>query len=96
MRAVQPPPVNPLTFVILLDDITKVASSVAISKRTFFIAKQSILIGILLSIGLMGIFSTGRFKPVHGAAIQELVDVAVIFNALRAHGSFRKKSANKS
>lgn len=82
--------------VILLDDITKVSSGVAISKRTFFIAKQSILIGILLSIGLMGVFSTGKFKPVQGAAVQELVDVAVIFNALRAHGSFRKHKANKS
>lgn len=82
--------------VILLDDVSKVASSVEISKRTFFIAKQSILIGILLSIGLMGVFSTGRFKPVHGAAIQELVDVAVIFNALRAHGSFRKNKASKN
>lgn len=76
--------------VILLDDVNKVASSIKIAKRTFFIAKQSILLGILMSIGLMAVFSTGRFKPVQGAAIQELVDIAVILNALRAHGSFRK------
>lgn len=76
--------------VILLDDVTKVATSVEIAKRTFFIAKQSILIGILISIGLMGVFATGRFKPIHGAAIQEVVDIIVILNALRAHGSFRK------
>lgn len=76
--------------VILLDDINKVADSVRIAKRTFFIAKQSILLGILMSIGLMAVFSTGRFKPAQGAAIQELVDIAVILNALRAHGSFRK------
>lgn len=75
--------------VILLDDVAKVAESIKIAKRTFFIAKQSILIGILMSIGLMAVFATGRFKPVHGALIQELVDVTVIFNALRAHGSFR-------
>lgn len=76
--------------VILLDDVSKVAESVNIAKRTFFIAKQSILIGIFISIGLMGVFATGRFKPVYGAAIQELVDVTVIINALRAHGSWRK------
>lgn len=76
--------------VIMLDDILKVSQSVEIAKRTFFIAKQSILIGILISIGLMGIFATGRFKPIYGAAIQELVDITVILNALRAHGSFRK------
>ncbi len=76
--------------VIMLDDVGRVANAFEISKRTFFIAKQSILIGIFISLGLMGVFATGHFKPVLGAALQEVVDVAVIFNALRAHGSFRK------
>ncbi len=76
--------------VIMHDDLSRVASAVEIAKRTFFIAKQSILIGIFISLGLMLIFATGKFKPVYGAALQEVVDVAVIFNALRAHGSFRK------
>jgi heavy metal translocating P-type ATPase len=76
--------------VIMLDDLSRVATAVEIAKRTFFIAKQSILIGIFISIGLMLIFATGRFKPIYGAALQEVVDVAVIFNALRAHGSWRK------
>lgn len=75
--------------VIMLDDFSKVADSVEVSKRTLFIAKQSILIGIFISIGLMFIFATGKFKPVYGAAIQELVDVAVIINALRAHGPWK-------
>lgn len=79
--------------VIMLDDIQHVATGIQIAKRTLFIAKQSILIGIGLSIALMFIFATGKFPPVYGAAIQELVDVIVIFNALRAHGSFRKKLA---
>ncbi|MES2970741.1 MAG: heavy metal translocating P-type ATPase [Patescibacteria group bacterium] len=78
-------------IVIMQDDISKVATGAVIAKRTFFIAKQSILGGIIMSLGLMVVFSTGRFKPIHGAAIQELVDVVVIFNALRAHGSFRKR-----
>ncbi len=77
--------------VILLDDVSKVSTSVSIAKRTFFIAKQSILMGILISIGLMAIFATGRFSPVTGALLQEVVDVAVIFNALRAHGSFKAR-----
>jgi len=78
-------------IVIMADDITKVATAVSISKRTFFIGKQSILIGIFISIGLMGMFATGKFKPIYGALLQELVDVAVIFNALRAHGGFKSK-----
>ncbi|MDB5163489.1 MAG: zosA [Candidatus Saccharibacteria bacterium] len=81
--------------VIMQDNLSRVADSVAIAKRTFFIARQSILIGIFISIGLMFIFSTGKFKPVYGAAIQELVDVTVIFNALRAHGPFRRGQPDK-
>jgi P-type E1-E2 ATPase len=76
--------------VIMLDDVSRVGAALAIAKRTFQIARQSILIGIFISLGLMVFFSTGRFKPVYGAAIQELVDVTVIINALRAHGSWRK------
>jgi len=76
--------------VIMLDDVSKVSTSVAIAKRTFFIAKQSILVGIFISIGLMAVFSTGRFKASQGALLQEVVDIIVILNALRAHGPFGK------
>lgn len=71
--------------VIMLDDFGRVARAVEIAKRTFYIARQSILVGIALSIVLMCIFATGRFSPLYGAIVQELVDVVVIFNALRAH-----------
>ena len=77
--------------VIMLDDIAQVAKGFEIAKQTFNIAKQAILIGIGMSIVLQLIFFTGKFRPAYGAAIQEVVDVSVIFIALRAHGSFRKK-----
>ncbi len=76
--------------VIMHDQLERVAEAATIAKRTFSIAKQSILIGIGLSVGLMAVFATGKFPPIYGAAIQEVVDVIVIFNALRAHGSFKK------
>lgn len=72
-------------MVIMLDDIGRVASATEISKRTFAIARQSILIGIGLSLMLMLVFATGKFSPLAGALVQEIVDVFVIFNALRAH-----------
>ena len=72
-------------LVIMNDDLSYVAKAIDIAKRTFFIARQSIFIGIGLSVGLMIIFATGKFSPVTGALIQEVVDVIVIFNALRAH-----------
>jgi cation transport ATPase len=56
-----------------------------IAKQTFRIARQSILVGIGLSVGLMFIFASGQFTPLAGALVQEVVDVVVIFNALRAH-----------
>jgi heavy metal translocating P-type ATPase len=71
--------------VIMQDDIGKVAGSVEIAQRTFSIARQSVLIGIFISLGLMAIFSTGRFTAIQGALAQEVVDIIVIFNALRAH-----------
>jgi P-type E1-E2 ATPase len=72
-------------MVIMHDDISRVASAYAISKRTFRIATQSIFVGIGLSVALMLIFATGKFSPLAGALVQEVVDVVVILNALRAH-----------
>ena len=72
-------------MVIMLNDLGRVATAISIAKRTFFIAKQSILIGIGISLGLMLLFATGKFSPLAGAVVQEVVDVIVIFNALRAH-----------
>jgi cation transport ATPase len=77
-------------IVIMLDDVSKVAQAREIATRTFSIARQSILIGIGMSFALMAIFATGKFKPSLGAALQEIVDVTVIINALRAHrGAFK-------
>jgi heavy metal translocating P-type ATPase len=77
-------------MVILLDDISRVADAVDVAKQTFRIARQSIIGGIALSLILMLVFSTGHFPPLLGALLQELVDVIVIFNALRAHGSWKR------
>ena len=72
-------------MVIMLDDISRVAAAFRIAGQTFRIARQSILVGIGLSLALMVVFATGKFPPLAGAIIQEVVDVVVIFNALRAH-----------
>lgn len=72
-------------MVIIVDDVSRVVRALSIAKRTFSVARQSILVGIALSIILMFIFSTGHFPPLYGAIIQEGVDIIVIFNALRAH-----------
>lgn len=77
-------------LIVMQDDIGHVASAVSVARRTFMIARQSIFVGIGLSVILMLIFATGKFTPVYGAIVQELVDVVVIFNALRAHTAGRR------
>ena len=72
-------------MVIMPDDLNQVAVAYLIAKHTFKIARQSVLAGIGLSIILMVVFASGHFLPVYGAVLQEVVDVVVIFNALRAH-----------
>lgn len=72
--------------VIMQDSVRHVALAIMIARRAFSIARQSIFIGIGISVALMLIFASGRFSPVLGAIVQEAVDVIVIFNALRAHG----------
>ncbi len=72
-------------MVVMLDDLSRVAAGLEISKKTFKIAKESIWLGIAFSSALMLVFATGKFLPLYGAITQEFVDVFVIFNALRAH-----------
>lgn len=70
--------------VILLDDISRVATAVGVARRTVSIAIQSIWLGIAISVALMLVASTGALPAVIGAGLQELVDLVTILNALRA------------
>lgn len=72
--------------VVLVDDISKSAQAIAIAKHTLAVALQSVWIGIVVSIILMIIAMTGIIPAIVGALLQEVVDVVVIINALRAHG----------
>jgi heavy metal translocating P-type ATPase len=70
--------------VLLVDDVTRVGEAVAIGQHTLHIARQSIMIGLGLSFLLMVIASFGFIPPPIGALSQEVIDVMVILNALRA------------
>lgn len=71
--------------VILKDDLEKVSTAVKISKDTMKIAKQSVLIGILICTILMLIASTGIIPALFGAVLQEVVDTVSILSSLRAN-----------
>ena len=70
--------------VITIDRVDRVADAVHTGRRALFIARQSVLAGMGLSIAAMGVAAAGYLPPVAGALFQELIDLAVILNALRA------------
>jgi P-type E1-E2 ATPase len=70
--------------VLLADDPTRLAEAISISRDTMRIARQSIWAGLGLSGVAMAFAAAGHVPPVIGAALQEVIDVAVILNALRA------------
>lgn len=70
--------------VLLVDDLSRLPQAVAIAKRARFIAVQSAVAGLVLSGGAMVAAAFGYLTPVRGALLQEVIDVAVILNALRA------------
>jgi hypothetical protein len=70
--------------VIIADRLDRVAEAVAIAKRARRIALQSIVVGMSLSGLAMVAAMFGLIAPVPAALVQELIDVAVILNALRA------------
>ena len=70
--------------VIVLDRVDRVVDALRIGSRSLAIARQSIVVGMGLSIVAMGAAAAGLVAPVFGALLQEVIDVAVIANALRA------------
>lgn len=70
--------------VVLVDDLHPIVRGIEIAQRTLRIALQSVWVGLALSSAAMIVAALGYLPPVQGALLQEAIDVAVIFNALRA------------
>jgi P-type E1-E2 ATPase len=70
--------------VVLADDLSRVADAVEIGHRTLSVARQSIWLGLGLSVVAMIAASFGSIAPTFGALLQEVIDIASIINALRA------------
>ena len=72
--------------VITVDRVDRVADALHAGRRALFIARQSVLAGMAMSLVAMGVAAFGYLPPVAGALLQEGIDLAVILNALRALG----------
>ena len=70
--------------VIAVDRVDRVADAVHAGRRSLHIARQSVQVGMGLSLVAMIVAAFGYLPPVAGALLQEGMDLAVILNALRA------------
>lgn len=71
-------------IVLLVDNLAKVEEVIEVGKKVLAIAKSGILFGMGASFVAMLFAANGLIKPVQGAILQEVIDVIVILNALRA------------
>jgi heavy metal translocating P-type ATPase len=70
--------------VLLVDHLDRLLPGIEIAQRSRRIALESVAAGIGLSVIGMVAAALGYLTPVQGALLQEVIDVAVILNALRA------------
>ncbi len=70
--------------ILLADDLTRLAEGLAAARRARAIAVQSVVAGLGMSFAAMLAAALGYLTVVQGALLQEVIDVAVILNALRA------------
>jgi heavy metal translocating P-type ATPase len=70
--------------VIVVDHADRIPFSIEVGRRSLRIARESVIAGLGLSVGAMVVAAFGYLPPVWGALFQEVIDVAVIANALRA------------
>jgi hypothetical protein len=70
--------------VITVDRLDRLPEGIRIARRARRIALESVVIGMGLSLAAMLVAAAGYLPPVAGALVQEVIDVIVILNALRA------------
>lgn len=69
--------------VLLVDRLDRLVEGVRVARQTRRIALQSVMAGMALSFAAMAVAAFGFLPPLLGAILQEIIDIAVIANALR-------------
>lgn len=81
--------------VLLVDRLDRIAYAVRIARKSRTIATQSVTAGMGLSFAAMAFAAFGYLPPLAGAILQEIIDFAVILNALRVLRLERPRSKEK-
>lgn len=71
-------------LVLTVDRLDRLGEARSIARRARWIALESVVVGMALSMAAMAAAGAGQLPPVWGALLQEGIDVVVILNALRA------------
>lgn len=80
--------------VLLADRLDRVPEALRIAQRSRAIALQSVVVGMGLSLAAMLLAVSGHLPALVGAIVQEVIDLVVIANALRALGAgWRERAA---
>lgn len=77
--------------VLVVDRLDRLAEAIKVARRARGIALQSVIAGMSLSGIAMLAAAGGYLAPVAGAFLQEIIDFAVIVNALRALGGYETR-----
>ena len=71
-------------IVLTVDRLDRLGEARLVARRSRSIATQSVVAGMAMSLVAMGFAAAGMLPATWGALLQEVIDVAVILNALRA------------
>ncbi|NVB78349.1 MAG: heavy metal translocating P-type ATPase [Kofleriaceae bacterium] len=82
-------------IVLMRDRLEGLLQATRIAQRTRRIARESVFVGMGLSVVAMAFAAAGFIAPIAGALLQEGIDVLVILNALRALGEGDRRTARR-
>ena len=75
-----------LFFGLTSDDLGKAAESIALSRKTVQIIKQSLFMSVAINGAALVLASTGEIGPVVGAIIHNIGSIVVVGNSSRLIG----------
>jgi hypothetical protein len=82
--------------VLTVDRLDGLVHAVEVARHTRRIARQSVAVGMGLSLLAMGFAAAGHLRPAVGALLQEGIDVLVLLNALRALGPLEPRGRRRA
>jgi Cd2+/Zn2+-exporting ATPase len=75
--------INSATIVLMNNDLDRLPFLVDLSRRSIRVVHQNLLFGVAVILGLLVLAGVGVIRPEHGAPLQMLAAILVVFNSAR-------------